>query len=584
MFFPYDKRKGFFMSCNEIIQSNETYDIIIPLDDLERVIEPPLCIQPVSSSYDIYYYARDSVPPLDLEVYTYSSIPKCFGLLDTTALEESGILQLQNQTALSLRGQGVLVGFVDTGIAYENKCFRNPDGSTRIAAIWDQTAAPEENGEEGFASPEDFWYGVEYTKEEIDKALLSENPREIVPEQDTNGHGTLLASIACGSEDDTGNFVGAVPYSELLVVKLKPAKQYLKEFFYIPENAVVYQENDIMAAVAYLDKKAKELGRPLVICLAVGTNNGSHSGGSVLSEYLDYIGALWRRCIVIATGNEANARHHFFGTSNAVSARTEVSGEPVAVEINVEENMKGFYLELWAVAPELYAISVRSPGGVLVPKVATRTGAHQEYEFFFENTRIEVDYQEVGRIRRNQLVFVRFVGASRGIWTLYVYPDSEITGNFHVWLPMTGMLPSDVFFLKPNPDVTLTIPSSASVPVSVGGYNAANGALYLQSGRGFTAANAVKPDFNAPAVNVQGVDTRGNYTTGTGSSVAAAITAGACAQVMEWGVVRKNKYPLNSVDIGDILIRGAVRDSDRIYPNTQWGYGKLDVYRAFEML
>lgn len=571
------------MPCNEIIQSNNTYDIIIPLDDLERVPQQPACIQHISSSYDIFYYERDTVPPLNIEQYTYSSTPKCFGLLDTTALEESGILQLQTNPALALKGQGVLVGFVDTGIAYENRCFRSPDGSTRIAAIWDQTASPDESPESN-QPPEGFQYGVEYTREEINLAFLSDNPHEIVPQQDTNGHGTLLASITCGSEDASVNFVGAVPYSELLVVKLKPAKQYLKEFFFIPESISVYQENDIMAAVAYLDKKARDMGRPLVICLGIGANNGSHSGSSVLSEYLDFIGSQWRRCIVIATGNEANARHHFFGTSNGSIRPGSPEGEAVAVEINVEEKMQGFYLELWGTAPELFAVSVRSPGGVRLPQTATRTGTHQEYVFVFEDTRVGIDYRTVGRSIRNQLVFIRFTGASRGIWTLYVYPASELTGSFHAWLPMTGMLPSDVFFLQPDPDVTLTIPSTASVPVTVGGYNAKNGALYLQSGRGFTSANGIKPDFNAPAVQVQGVDTRGNFTTGTGTSVAAAVAAGACVQLMEWGVVRKNADPLNSVDIGNILIRGCNRDNDRIYPNTQWGYGKLDVYSAFEML
>lgn len=579
------------MPCNEIIQSNNTYDVIIPLDALERVLQKPACIQHINRSYDIYYFGRDTVPPLGFEDYTYSSIPKCFGLLDTSALEESGILQLQQNPALALYGQGVLVGFVDTGIAYENKCFRSADGSTRIAAIWDQTAAPAgedilEEPEAGsvFHAPEGFEYGTEYTREDINRALRSENPREIVPQQDTDGHGTLLSSIACGSEDESGGFVGAVPYSELLVVKLKPAKQYLKDFFYIPQSAVVYQENDIMAAIAYLDKKAREMGRPLVICLALGTNNGSHSGGSVLSEYLDEIGALWYRCIVIATGNEANARHHFFGTSNAKWNNGGIGGQADAIEINVEENMQGFYLELWGTAPELFAVSVRSPGGVLLPQAATRAGSHQEYLFVFENTRVEIDYRSVGRIRRNQLVFIRFSGASRGIWTVNVFPASGLPGSFHAWLPMTGMLPNDVFFLKSNPDVTLTIPSTASVPVTVGGYNSSNGALYQDSGRGFTTANVVKPDFNAPAVRVQGVDTRGNYTTGSGTSVAAAIATGACVQLMEWGVVRKNADPLNSVDIGNILIRGCKRDSDRIYPNTEWGYGKLDAFGAFQML
>ena len=158
------------------------------------------------------------------------------------------------------------MGFIDTGIAYENACFRNPDGSTRITAIWDQT------GEQ--SPPQGYLYGTEYTKEQINAALVSDDPRAIVPQTDENGHGTFLASIACGSEDAPNNFVGAVPESDILVVKLKPAKPYLRNFFYIPEEAVVYQENDVMAAIDYLDRKARELGKPLVVCVAL---NGSMS-------------------------------------------------------------------------------------------------------------------------------------------------------------------------------------------------------------------------------------------------------------------------------------------------------------------
>jgi hypothetical protein len=184
----------------------------------------------------------------------------------------------------------------------------------------------------------------------------------------------------------------------------------------------------------------------------------------------------------------------------------------------------------------------------------------------------------------DQLIFVRFERPVRGIWTLSVYPDTTITGNFHVWLPMTGMLPSEVFFLKPNPDVTLTIPSIASVPITVGGYQATEGSLYLNSGRGFTASALVKPNFTAPAVGVQAVGIRGSYVTMTGTSAAAAITAGACAQLLEWGAVRRQDLALNSVEIGNILIRGCRREADRFYPNTSWGYGKLDVYQALANL
>lgn len=572
------------MNCDAFIKSNDTYDVIIPRESLERYPFEPVCVQHISNNLDIHYYERGSVPPLTIQTYTYTAIPKCFGLLDTSALEASGILQLQNQPALSLHGQGILVGFIDTGITYTNTCFKDSAGTTRILAIWDQTGTPDTD--ENLKLPEGFAYGVEYTKADIDEALEADDPYEIVPQRDENGHGTLLASIACGSEDAAANFVGAVPLCDIAMVKVKEAKPYLRDFYYIPGNEPAYQENDIMAAVAYLEQKARQLQKPLVICLGMGSNNGSHSGGSELEEYLNAVGTLYRRCVVTASGNEANARHHFHGTSNVTfgasgnQAGNALQSDPVEVEIDVENEMPGFYLELWASAPEVFAISVTSPSGRRLPQIATRAGAHQEYAFLLEGTRVEIDYQSVGRTRGDQLVFVRFDKAARGIWTLSVYPDTTITGNFNVWLPMKGMLPSDVFFLRPDPDITLTAPSSAQIPITVGGYQTGENRLYIDSGRGFTVSSVIKPDFCAPAVNVQGVGVRDNYVTASGTSVAAAVTAGACAQLMEWGVFRQDAS-LNSVEIKNVLIRGCDRSRDRGYPDTAWGFGRLDAYAAF---
>lgn len=573
------------MNCDAFIKSNDTYDVIIPRESLERYPSEPVCIQHISNNLDIHYYERGSVPPLSIQTYTYTAIPKCFGLLDTTALEESGILQLQNQPALSLRGQGILVGFIDTGITYTNACFKDSAGTTRILAIWDQTGTPDTDG--NWKPPEGFAYGVEYTKADIDEALAADDPYAIVPQRDENGHGTLLASIACGSEDAAADFIGAAPLCDIAMVKVKEAKQYLRDFFYIPGSTPAYQENDIMAAVVYLEQKAKQLQKPLVICLGMGTNNGSHSGGSELEEYLNAVGTLYRRCVVIASGNEANAKHHFHGTSNVTfgpsgnNARNALQSNPVEVEIDVENDMPGFYLELWASAPEVFAVSVTSPSGRRLPQIATRVAAHQEYSFVLEGTSVEIDYRSVGRTRGDQLVFVRFDKAAKGIWTLSVYPDTTITGNFHVWLPMKGMLPFDVFFLRPDPDITLTSPSSAQIPITVGGYQVADKGIYMDSGRGFTVNSVMKPDFCAPAVRVQGVGTRGNYVTASGTSVAAAVTAGACAQLMEWGVFRQDALALNSVEIGNVLIRGCDRERDMVYPNTKWGYGRLNAYQAF---
>ena len=61
------------------------------------------------------------------------------------------------------------------------------------------------------------------------------------------------------------------------MVKVKEAKQYLKDFYFIREETPAFQEDDIMAGVAWLDAIATERDQPLVICIALGTASGSHS-------------------------------------------------------------------------------------------------------------------------------------------------------------------------------------------------------------------------------------------------------------------------------------------------------------------
>ena len=165
--------------------------------------------------------------------------------MDQTALEVSGILKMQNQPVLALKGRGVLIGFIDTGIDYTNPAFRYSDGSSRIVRIWDQTI------QDG-TPPVGILYGADYTREQINAALLSENPYDLVPSRDMNGHGTFLAGVACGSESENGDFIGAAPQSEIIMVKLKEAKQYLRDFFFVKDGVPAYQENDIMMAVSYL--------------------------------------------------------------------------------------------------------------------------------------------------------------------------------------------------------------------------------------------------------------------------------------------------------------------------------------------
>lgn len=544
-------------NCRQQIHSNDYYDFIVPYGVGPEQITVSGCTQRISEDYDIFYFPREGLPSLSIGDYSYTTIPKCYGLLDTTALEVSGILRMQNQPVLSLKGDGVLIGFIDTGIDYTNKLFRYADGSSRIVRIWDQSITEGE-------TPEGILYGSEYTKEVIDRALASENPYDIVPSRDENGHGTFLAGVACGNEDAEADFIGAAPQAQIAVVKLKEAKQYLREFFFVPEGVPAYQENDIMMGVAYLDYLANVLNMPLVICIALGNSIGSHGKNGPLSGYLNFICTRRRRSIVVAGGNEANSRHHFQGR-----IAEDMSYEDV--EVTVENDMSGFFLEMWANSPELYSVSVISPTGEQIRRVPVRENASETFRFVFEKTVVMIDYRIETREEANQLIYMRFIAPKRGLWVIRVYPENIINGSYNMWLPMAQLTDGKVYFLRSNPEITLTSPSNAKQVITVGGYNAVNQSMFADSGRGYTISGEIKPDFAAPAVNVYGPGLRGDYIRFTGTSAAAAVTTGAVAQIMQWALVELNSPRLSNAGIKNMLIRGTGKSNDRSYPNREWG-------------
>ena len=552
------------MDCHEAVYSNDYYDLIGSISSIEPGLRD-LCKQDIANRYAVYYLNREKVPPLSVGAYKYINIPKCYTILNQQALEASGITRVQTQRNLELFGSGIMIGFVDSGIHYENNAFRNTDWSSRIAAIWDQTI------DKG-AHPQGFIYGTEYTKEEIDFALQQENPRDYVPQTDEIGHGTMLASIAAGSEDLERDFIGAAPYADVAVVKLKPAKQYLRDFYYIRDGAVAYQENDVFTAIDYLNRLADKLGKPMVICLGLGTNQGHRGSGGRMTSYLDDIAAMYRRAVCIAVGDEANARHHFYGSvSESASERAE---------INVTEDMRGFIVELWGNSSELFAVSVTSPTGEVLNRVAVWNGQQQKQYFLLENTRVVIDYQLGTERSRESLVHINFENPVKGLWIIDVFPYRILNGNFNMYLPISDFLEEEVYFVRSNPDMTITVPSSAKIPMAVGGYNSVTNGIYIESGRGYSMDGSIKPDYAAPAVNVTAVNQFGRLEGMSGTSAAVAISAGASALLMEWNIANMGNLSINSVEIRNQIINGTQRVSNQLYPNREEGYGRLDIYQS----
>ena len=559
-------------SIGEMILSESYADIILPsytgflTDYKERGA------QIFNNYYGMVHY------PLEEELFQnyyeygffYNTIPKLFTLLDLESLEASGILAVQNQPVLGLKGQDVLIGFIDTGIDYTHPAFRRPDGLSRIVGIWDQTL---QTGQPPF----DLSYGTAYSQEELNQALGMEDPFSLVPSRDENGHGTFLAGVAAGSALPQQSFSGAAPEALIAMVKLKPAKEYLKEIFYVTGSAPAYQSTDIMLGIRYLILLADALKKPLVLCIGLGSNQGSHSGSSPLDSMLSVTDQYRGIHAVTAAGNEAGKAHHFYGTAAN-------SGAYEAVEILVEPGTSGFCAELWGQPPEVYAVGFESPLGEVIQKLPPRISFSENISFILENTRIFVTSEIVQTVSGQQLIFIRFSDPTPGSWKIRVYTDSFNNGNYHIWLPITGFSDPDVRFLRPNPDTTLTVPSASVSTMTTAAYNAYDNSLFLNSSRGFTRTGQIKPDFAAPGVNVFGPNLRGGFTTATGTSVAAAITVGACAQMVEWGMRRTPPRIFNNSELKALFIRGADRSRQELYPNREWGYGTLNVYQVFSSL
>ena len=525
------------------------------------------CIKEVGGLYKNIYIQKEEAQKIPENDIPYYSVPKCYTPLDMGALNAAGITTVQGYPSLELKGQGVLMGFLDTGIDYQNQVFRNLDGSTRILGIWDQTI---QTGN----PPGRMDYGSFYTREDINRALKSDNPYEFVPTKDENGHGTFTASVAAGGANTENQFLGAAPESMIAMVKLKPAKQYLREYYFIREGAEAFQENDMLAGLYFLDQLAEKYEMPLILCIPLGCNLGGHNGSAPICEELEIYANKKNTVVVTGTGNEADKRHHYQGTTTQGSGGDEV-------EIRFGQGVKGIQMEIWTDIPNVLAISLTSPSGEMIQKIPIRQNSRNEYDFLFEKTKVIIDYRLLVERTNSELIIVRFVTPAQGIWKIKVEPLQSIDGLFHIWMPVTEFLTGEAYFLRSSPEETILEPGSTPSAITVSYYNWEENAVAIQSGRGYTRNRMIKPEFTAPGMYVTGAVPGGNFTERSGSSAATGLTAGAAALLLQW-IVTDQQSQASSAQVKNILILGTRRKSGTEYPNRLWGYGTLDLYHAFE--
>lgn len=489
--------------------------------------------------------------------------PKILSPLDSPSNDAVGITRVLNQPFLNLTGRGIIIGFIDTGIDYTKNAFKFEDGSTKIISIWDQTIDGEREGP--------IYFGSTYSAERINLANRSDDPRSIVPSVDEDGHGTFLASVAASNE--TGTYIGAAPKSDIVMVKLRRAREYyINRYLLPPDNPNLYESSDCLLGIRYIFDLALSRNQPAIICIGLGSNGTARDGNTLFEDYISYISQWPGYAVVTAAGNESNAKHHTQGTIGQ-------SGGTDIISLKVGRQDASFMVLIFCNSFDKISVGVTSPVGEVVTRIPFRAGFEYAEKLLLENTTISINYYRNGS---NQIA-LGFRNATEGIWDITLFGDSIISGDYFSWLPVTGQVDPTIEFLRPVPEYTIVFPASAIRTITCGAYDTDDGSLYVSSSWGPTRLPRMAPDLVAPGVNVQGTFPMGRGTM-TGTSVAAAITAGASALLMEWGVEQGNVPALDGDLLKSLLISGCVREENIQYPNIKWGYGKLNLFNTFSSL
>ncbi|MPQ43449.1 S8 family serine peptidase [Clostridium tarantellae] len=482
----------------------------------------------------------------DLEGLQYFEFPKPIYTADYSSNRASCVQAAWNNYGLS--GEGVLVGFIDTGIDYTHPAFKDTNGKTRIEYIYDL-----ENNKI-------------YDKDKINEALQNNDPYSIVPTEDIAGHGSHVAGIACaGGNIDFDNY-GVAYKSSIIMVKITREK-----------SLTAALSTQLMRGLKFLIDKSKELKMPLVINISLSTNDGAHNGSSLLEQYIQTITRLEKVALVVAAGNDGASGHHIGGTLE----------RDKEILFNIGSGEKTILLDLYKPVLIDWTINITSPAGISTQDIVL---SESYKERIIGNTQITIYTAGPKPFDITGQIIIKIAALRKeilpGEWKIFLKSRDNSTGYFDIWLPITEGLNEKTRFLQPDPFNTLGIPATVAGVISVGSYNYNNNSISPFSGRGVRRVGWYEnPDLLAPGENILSVGEEGGFTAKSGTSMAAPHVAGICALLLEWGIVRENDIFLYGDRLKYYLIKGAKRNIPKqVYPNPIYGYGFVCAEQSIELL
>ena len=548
--------------------SNDVWQLIVrytdDLSDLERKY-PGIKTITLLNGYGIIFTPREFIDSVASEErIIYIEKPKSFYYQTYSARQASCINSAQNRYSGLLTGRGTYVAIIDSGIDYSHPDFRNPDGSTRIKYLWDQTITPTIPSPMDLqTSPYPVPFGTIYDEATINMALSAATTEErysICPSIDISGHGTHVAGIAAGNGAASNGINRGVAYEAwLIIVKLAPVT-----------NTTFPGTVSIMTAVDFCIRQSLLLNSPVAINLSFGNTYGSHSGSSLLETYLDSVMGLYQSCIVVGSGNEGSSAGHASFSKDS-NRNTQ--------EISVSDFTPNLSILLWKRFWDDITFELTAPNGqyLLLPSEAG------SYNFTIGNDNVFIFIGEPTPYNIFQEYFIELQNdrnsyISQGIWRIsYKNNSQKEMSNISLWLTASGTRSQATRFLTPDIYTTLTIPSTASKVITVGAYDSNTDRIASFSGRGYTWGNPMyKPDLVAPGVDISSCSPGGGYTIRSGTSMATPFVTGSCAALMQWGIIEGNDAFLYGEKMKAALINGArILPGEDSFPNPFYGWGAL---------
>ncbi len=485
-------------------------------------------------------------------------------------LEAANINVVTASISINLSGKGTVVGIIDTGIDYLNKEFQTKDGKTRILRIWDQSLP---SGTK--KSEENTTWGVEYTNEDINNALdaqrAGQDPYSIVESKDEIGHGTAMAGIIGASGFDP-DIKGAAPECEFVVVKL--SRDLVLER--LTESKELYDMASIMSAINYILNFALDENKPTVIYMPLGTTLGNHRFNGILESYIDDVCSNLGISVVTSSGDEGDGRNHAFSI-------IDQNGEFRETQLYIDKQ-KFLMMDIWTLKPNEISISIISPTGESTGTIAALFKQKELFKFVIEGTEVLIQYYLPEDLSGDELISIYFSGLQPGIWKIRVYGNYVLDGRYDIWMFSRKMLKGETSLTSPCTCGTITNPSTSRYSLTISNYNQNNITVYPKSGLATTSIEAFEIDVAAGGVDVKCIFPNNERVYITGTSVSAAVAAGAALLLFEWGIVNGNDPYMYSQTLKSYMLRGTYRRKNDIYPNIEWGYGILDLLGVFTNL